>query len=468
MVDAPVAPMIDAPAAPMIDAPAATHAAPVAVHVTKSGAGSIRSTPAGISCDADCSSADASFPGGTHVTLEITPSAGAYFSGWSGACAGIVRSCEIALDADATAGARFAPIQGNLVFVTADTFDGDLDGLDGADAKCAGAAAEAGLSGHYVALLSTDTVDARSRLVVPGTQTEARGFFRLDGLPVADTVGELFDDKAILYPILYDQDGRPLESSDRVNDGDAYVWTGSFENGTKRAGLTCDGFTSDDGGKQSVAGQPNGGPGAWLRSIGGACSSLGTYGRNPRLYCFGVDSSAAPSFPKSPAGKRIYTTKADFAMTGRAGADALCDAEKPAGAGAVKALLTTTDAAASEVLDAGTIYLRVDGTIVGTGAELVAVSKGIGKLLTGPWQNGDGTYPEVDSSSGYRWLGVPGIGAGLDRLGTPQSTCDDWTNTDDTQTGAFGEAQFINVYALSGIPSDDCFADELPILCVEE
>ncbi len=456
----------DAPSRP--DAAPTPDAAPVTLHVTKDGDGSIQSTPPGISCGAGCASADASFPAGTHVTLQVTPAAGNLLAAWSGACAGIVRSCDVTLDSDAGAGARFAAIPGNLVFTPADTVDGDLGGLDGADRKCADAAAEAGLAGHYVALLSTDTVDARARLVVPGTETPARGFFRLDGLPIADTVADLFDDLVVLYPILFDQDGRPLDSSDFAADGDAFVWTGSFEDGTKRAGLTCDGYTSDDGAKRSVAGQPNGGPGAWLRAVGGDCSSLGTYGRNLHVYCFGVDSSAPPAFPKSPHGKRIYMTKSNFAMNGRAGADALCDAEKPDGAATVKALLTTTDAPAADLLDRETIYLRVDGTIIGSGADLVAVSRGHGTLSTGLWERGDGTYVAVDSSSGYRYLGVPGIGAGLDVVGTPASTCDDWTARGGTATGSFGSAQLTNVYALSGSPSYDCLADYLPIYCVEE
>jgi len=238
--------------------------------------------------------------------------------------------------------------------------------------------------------------------------------------------------------------------------------------GTKRAGLTCDGYTSDDAGERSAGGQPNGGPGAWLRAVGGGCNSLGIYGRNLHLYCFGVDSSAPPAFPKSPNGKRIYMTKSNFAMNGRAGADALCDAEKPDGAATVKALLTTTDAPAAEVLDPATTYLRVDGTVIGTGADLVAVSHGHGTLSTGLWELGDGTYVAVDSSFGYRYLGVPGIGAGLDVVGTPASTCDDWSAPDGTATGSFGSAQFANVYALSGSPSYDCLANDLPIYCVEE
>lgn len=49
------------------------------------GAGTIVSSPAGISCGVTCS---AVYTAGTLVTLTATPSAGSQFSGWSGACSG--------------------------------------------------------------------------------------------------------------------------------------------------------------------------------------------------------------------------------------------------------------------------------------------------------------------------------------------------------------------------------------------
>ena len=49
------------------------------------GLGTVRSTPAGINCGADCSQAYAS---GTSVTLTATPKASSTFSGWSGPCTG--------------------------------------------------------------------------------------------------------------------------------------------------------------------------------------------------------------------------------------------------------------------------------------------------------------------------------------------------------------------------------------------
>ena len=53
--------------------------------VTRSGSGSVTSSPAGISCGSDCSEGYAS---GTSVTLTATPASGYTFGGWSGACSG--------------------------------------------------------------------------------------------------------------------------------------------------------------------------------------------------------------------------------------------------------------------------------------------------------------------------------------------------------------------------------------------
>ncbi len=58
-----------------------------ALTVSKSGTGSgtVTSSPAGISCGADCAE---SYASGTTVTLTATAAAGSTFAGWSGACGG--------------------------------------------------------------------------------------------------------------------------------------------------------------------------------------------------------------------------------------------------------------------------------------------------------------------------------------------------------------------------------------------
>lgn len=70
------------------------------ITVSKSGfgSGSISSAPAGLSCAAvGCSTASASFPSTTGVTLTAASATGSSFGGWGGACAGTAaNSCTLA------------------------------------------------------------------------------------------------------------------------------------------------------------------------------------------------------------------------------------------------------------------------------------------------------------------------------------------------------------------------------------
>ncbi len=75
--------------------------------VTKTGTGSglVTSTPSGVDCGSTC---QATFPSGTVVTLQASPSPGSYFAGWSGgACSGTNPSCVTTIAADTTVVAIF-------------------------------------------------------------------------------------------------------------------------------------------------------------------------------------------------------------------------------------------------------------------------------------------------------------------------------------------------------------------------
>jgi hypothetical protein len=73
--------------------------------VVRSGAGSVRSVPAGIDCGATCSFL---FAKGVAISLTATPSAGWKFAGWAGACGGVY-GCAVALTGDITVWATFEP-----------------------------------------------------------------------------------------------------------------------------------------------------------------------------------------------------------------------------------------------------------------------------------------------------------------------------------------------------------------------
>ena len=72
--------------------------------VSKTGSGTVTSTPAGIDCGSTCSQA---FSGGTTVVLAATGSPGFSFAGWSGACSG-TGTCTVNMNSDKTVTATFA------------------------------------------------------------------------------------------------------------------------------------------------------------------------------------------------------------------------------------------------------------------------------------------------------------------------------------------------------------------------
>ena len=77
--------------------------------VSKSGTGqgSVSSTPAGLSCNAICTSSTQSFVQGTTVTLTASPATGSQFAGWTGACLGSGLSCTVSLSSSLTVYAEF-------------------------------------------------------------------------------------------------------------------------------------------------------------------------------------------------------------------------------------------------------------------------------------------------------------------------------------------------------------------------
>jgi hypothetical protein len=453
-VDSPSRPP-DAPAADAgpPDAPPALDAMPGPVlTVTKdaqaTGSGTITSTPAGLTCGTTCTSASASFaPGTTSVTLEARPAAGSHFQGWSGACAGSYRFCTVAVTASLTATARFATTVDNLAFVTSQTFTGALGGLAGADQKCADAATQAGLTGHFVALLSTATVDARDRLVTAGGQP-ASGPTLVDGTPLYDSITSVFDDHALWNPVGLDENGYDLANDFQANID---VWTGTVQGGTKD-GSRCADWTSAGHDHVGLVGELEGGPRLWLgfRAVGSCDQEL-------RLYCIMTDASLG-RVPVATPGKQIYVTKAGFTPgAGISAADQVCADERPQGVTTVKALLTTSSAPASSLLDPIALYVRPDLIPVGTGAEIIQAGHWLRRLPSGIWQNGDGTYVATDTV--LAWNG----GGAMDVAGTLANTCNDWKSTDgQVWTGFF---QRVDFWWWAG--SQVACSDSLPLLCVE-
>jgi hypothetical protein len=157
-------------------------------------------------------------------------------------------------------------IAGKRVFLTRNTYKGNLGGLSGADAICAAEASDAGWIGTVKAWLSDSTQDARDRITGVGP-------WRLpNGVPVAiDTIDLL--DGSIFTPINQDASGSYHENGP--------VWTGTSENGT-RLPETCSDWSSLGG---------SGVIGSSSATLGGDWTDPGNYLNNcqqqeARLYCF--------------------------------------------------------------------------------------------------------------------------------------------------------------------------------------
>jgi phospholipase C len=89
-----------------------TSQAALSVSLTGTGAGTVSSSPLGISCPTTCS---ANFSVGTQVNLTATPATNSSFTGWSGACTGTASTCSVTLSASEQVTATFTTTQAEPV-----------------------------------------------------------------------------------------------------------------------------------------------------------------------------------------------------------------------------------------------------------------------------------------------------------------------------------------------------------------
>ncbi len=81
------------------------------IELEGNGGGAVASTPAGISCGADC---DELFDQGAVVTLQATWSPDTLFEGWDGDCSGSAATTDVTISADRTCEATFTRLASNL------------------------------------------------------------------------------------------------------------------------------------------------------------------------------------------------------------------------------------------------------------------------------------------------------------------------------------------------------------------
>lgn len=91
--------------APPVSQPCAGDPDPVRqLEVNTVGSGTVTSLPAGIDCGVTC---EAGFTEETEVTLTAAAAPGSTFTGWTGACSGIVPTCQVTLSSDLAVTATF-------------------------------------------------------------------------------------------------------------------------------------------------------------------------------------------------------------------------------------------------------------------------------------------------------------------------------------------------------------------------
>ena len=111
------------------------------------GAGSVSSSPSGISCGATCS---ASMAAGASVRLTATAAKGSKFAGWTGACSG-TGNCTVSMNAAITVGARFDRVPYPLSYSRRGNGDGQATVLN-TGTVCSAACSINFLSGTVVRL----------------------------------------------------------------------------------------------------------------------------------------------------------------------------------------------------------------------------------------------------------------------------------------------------------------------------
>jgi len=162
------------------------------------------------------------------------------------------------------------------IFVTSMAYDGDLGGLQGADQKCQ-ALADASNSivppGEYVALLSTSTVNANSRM-----PHSIGPVIRPDGTLVAGNFAELF--RAVSSESAGNLLGPPNIDELGVSVVGGYAWTGSSPQGLMRP-ESCDDWASDSISDEGVSGIPATRNASWIARE----AEPDTCNKALRLYC---------------------------------------------------------------------------------------------------------------------------------------------------------------------------------------
>jgi hypothetical protein len=383
------------------------------------GTGTVTSSDGLVSCGSTCAGAVANYAYGTNIYLSAVAdvSSNQSFMGWNGAgCTGL-GGCQFTITVETTVTANFSPPP-NVMFTTSKTYTPNLGGLSGADVSCNQLAAAAGLTGSYVAWLSTTNVSALSRL------NGASGWVRRDGRPVLNSVDDLSKDK-VFYPPRLDESGNDL-------GGNQWVMTNTRPDGMPLSFVgsswsSCNDFTSETyDGTSLMGGLASGGSRNVTEAWGWGCSITGA-----RLYCLGIDRQAQVAVIPAQ-GRHAFLTRAMWTPGGGvSSADALCQSEasaaKLSGTAYLALLPTTGSYAASRFNASGLPWVRSDGILIAPTAS--AFFSTVLFDVT-PNISADGSF-QMTQDSVWTGAATPMTNA------TDATSCSSWTST--SGTGGSGQ-----------------------------
>ena len=160
------------------------------------------------------------------------------------------------------------------VFVSSELYDGNLGGLDGADAKCQALADDAGLAGTFMAWVATNQGSPSTRFNQSST-----AYILVDGTQIAPNWAGLIDGSLdAAFNLDEYGDMAPVGNTSCGGGGNLTVWTSTNANGTFSS-ESCAGFSSTNGGARW--GNANLTDGSWSSwCSGGLCSWTSP------IYCF--------------------------------------------------------------------------------------------------------------------------------------------------------------------------------------
>jgi cysteine-rich repeat protein len=377
------------------------------------------------------------YDNGVTVTLAASTQNGSnsFFQKWNGDCSGSQRGCTVTMNQSRSVTALFSPMTHNLAFVSSASIATNLGSVGAYDAQCNLLATQAGLNNAagnaWIAWVSLTLMSAPSR-IPPTTQ----GWVRVDGEPFATTMSSLLSG-VVFHPLRLNELG--------VDVGGRPVMTATTNAGSA-ASDNCFNWTSNSASVFKLGGDAAGGSGGWSSQSTTPCSVQAP------VYCLMKTKTAALTVTPE-AGKRIYLS-GNFTPAIGASPDLRCSLDKPVGVGTVKAFVATGSASASAAVSPAQRYVRLDGTFLGTGADLAA---GL-KLTSGMWQLGTGAYA---ADGQFVWTGA----ATPTTVGTPASTCGNWTST--ASTTAMGRAASTDTTWWSA-GTAACASTSTRLYCVEQ